>query len=206
MKILCFDTETTGTPVDQASLERQPHICQFAAIVYTYDSTQRRFEEVYRIDQLVKPPISMPKDVIAIHGITDQKVADQPAFSVVAEKIFQLFQKVDIAVAHNIKFDLLMLDNEFKRYRPDLLNYLPNYTYDTMEETRDLCKLQGNSGNYKSPRLSELHQFLLGKDFSFAHNAIYDVEALARCVKVLLDKKLFQPKEVIKKTEQTSLF
>ncbi len=207
MKLLCFDTETTGTPVDQAPLERQPHICQFAGIVYEYDNSLRRLEEIFRFDQLIKPPISMPQEVIAIHGITDAKVATAPIFAEVSEKIFKIFRNVDVAVAHNISFDLLMLNNEFTRYRQDLLDYLPDYTYDTMEETRELCKLPGKTaGNYKSPRLTELHQFLLGKDFSGTHNAIFDVEALGRCLKVLLDKNLFRPKKIEKKVEQGSLF
>jgi hypothetical protein len=58
----------------------------------------------------------------------------------------------------------------------------------------------------------ELHQFLLNESFQEAHNAEKDVEALSRCVKVLLQQGLYQPvleaKTVspLQTSEQISLF
>lgn len=210
MKIIIFDTETTGIPMREAALDAQPYVTQFAAIIYDFNPLTRVFQEVSRYDQYIKPPISITSESSRITGITDETVANSPAFKVVTPSIAKLFAECDIAVAHNLEFDRFIMAIEFERAGIST-NFLPPQIYCSMERTRDLCKLPGRSGGYKAPRLMELHQFLLGQSFQEAHNAIKDVEALARCVKVLLTQGFYQPTaeaQVIRQTEivQESLF
>lgn len=192
MKIIIFDTETTGLPVREGDLAAQPHVIQFAAISYEFNPQTRHLQEISRYNQLIKPPISIPAESARITGINDQVVANMPAFASLAGEIQRLFSVSDIAIAHNIEFDRLILSNEFQRLGLPI-NFLLTETYCSMERTRDLCKLPGRSGGYKAPKLMELHQFLLGERFEEAHNAIKDVEALGRCVKVLLSQGYYQP-------------
>jgi DNA polymerase III epsilon subunit-like protein len=212
MKIIIFDTETTGLPKQDAPLEDQPHIIQFASLTYDFDPLTKRFTESARYNQLIKPPVAIPAESTRVTGITDESVSGMPVFAAAYNDIAALFQEADVAVAHNIEFDRLMLANEIKRLGKtgDLM---PGEIYDSMEQTRDLCKLPGRSGGYKAPRLMELHQFLLNESFQEAHNAIKDVEALARCVKVLLQQGFYNPKPssktaapVVAQAEQASLF
>ena len=213
MKIIIFDTETTGIPVKEGkNLEEQPHVIQFASLTFDFDNFTKRFTESARYNQLIKPPVAVPAESIRISGITDELVKDMPNFAQVYEDIRRLFAEADIAIAHNLEFDRLMLEIEIKRLGKSG-DLMPPETYDSMEKTRDLCKLPGRNGNYKSPRLMELHQFLLNESFQEAHNAIKDVEALARCVKVLLLQGFYRPEPRAKKTEnatsaaeQSSLF
>jgi DNA polymerase III epsilon subunit-like protein len=192
MKIIVFDTETTGFPTPGQPLEKQPYLCQFAAIVLEYNPQNKAIIELSRTDILIKPPIAIPAECTNIHGITDAMVANQKTFSEHAPALLGLFRSADIAIAHNLIFDQQLIEFELERAGLDK-KFLPAQIYDSMKETKDLCKLPGRNGNYKSPRLMELHQFLVGQPFQEAHNAIKDVEALSRCVKVLLEQGFYQP-------------
>jgi DNA polymerase III epsilon subunit-like protein len=211
MRITIFDTETTGLPKRDKGLEAQPHVIQFASMTFEFDPASRRFIEADRHNQLIKPPIAIPEESTRICGITDETVANAPSFAEVSEKIIEIFAKSDLAIAHNLNFDREILENEFERLGKNK-NILPANLYDSMEGTRDLCKLQGRSSGYKAPKLMELHQFLLNEPFEDAHNAEKDVEALARCVRVLLQEGIYQPVLIAKSssteqdTEQISLF
>lgn len=192
MKIIIFDTETTGLPVREGDLSAQPHVIQFAAITYEFNPQTRHLQEISRYNQLIKPPISIPGESSRITGITDSHVANAPSFAALAAEIQGLFAASDAAIAHNIEFDRMIMAFEFERHGLPT-NFLPAEIYCSMERTRDLCKLPGRSGGYKAPKLMELHQFLLADRFDQAHNAIKDVEALGRCVKVLLSQGYYQP-------------
>lgn len=208
MKITIFDTETTGLPVREGNLSDQPYIIQFASQTFDFDPQSKRFVEISRYNQLIKPRCPISADSIRITGITEAMVMNQPTFAQVSDQILAIFQNSDLAVAHNITFDQDMLGFEMERMGLPK-NCLPANTFDSMEGTRNLCKLPGKV-SYKAPRLMELHQFLLNESFQEAHNAEKDVEALARCVKVLLQNGLYQPvlqsTPVAAAAEQGSLF
>ncbi|PIR55420.1 hypothetical protein COU74_01000 [Candidatus Peregrinibacteria bacterium CG10_big_fil_rev_8_21_14_0_10_36_19] len=195
MKIIIFDTETTGLPSTQLELEKQPHVCQFAAIIYECDGYSLR--EIRRINHLIKPPVSIPQECVYVHGISDEKVANSPSFSEVADIIVEAFHGSDVAVAHNISFDEQVIQAELKRLNYGI-DFLPSQTFDTMKETKELCRLPGrNPGTYKSPRLLELYQHLFGTHFEGAHDAMYDVEATGKCLAALLSKGIFKPQEPV---------
>jgi DNA polymerase III epsilon subunit-like protein len=209
MKIIVFDTETTGMLNPSGNIEDQPFVIQFAAITYEYNPRTSEMHELSRYDQLIKPPIAIPAQSSQIHNISDEMVQEAPVFEAVADEIQELFKNSDLAVAHNLEFDQTVLDAEFVRAGLGR-DYLPKQLYDTMKETKPLCKLLKSNGNYKSPRLMELYQFLFGEVFSDAHNAINDVEATGRCLEKLLKEGYFVPvvdgAPRIVQTEQISLF
>lgn len=212
MRITIFDTETTGLPKRDMPLSEQPYIIQFASQTYEFDPATRRFMEVERYNQLIKPPIAVPEESTRISRISDETVKNSPSFAEVAPRIIEIFANSDLAVAHNLGFDQEIIGNELERMGQSK-NIYPATVFDTLEGTRHLCKLPGKNGNYKAPRLMELHQFLLNESFAEAHDAEKDVEALARCVKVLLQQGLYQPVLIQKEesnstatVEQASLF
>jgi len=96
-----FDTETTGT---YASRDK---IVEIAA----YDPVRgRSFEE------LVHPGMMIPKEVIAIHGITDEMVASAASFKDVGQRFLDFCDGNVALIAHNLDtFDLPFLQNEMKR-------------------------------------------------------------------------------------------
>lgn len=100
MKIIFFDTETTGnTPSD--------YLCQLAA-------KERGVTEPI-VNALYKPLKEIPIECMMIHHITNKMVKDRPAFKDVAEysAIKNLFESPDtICVAHNAQFDEQILKND----------------------------------------------------------------------------------------------
>lgn len=192
MKIIVFDTETTGLPTNTDDLDLEPYICQFAAIVYEYNGSIWHESEV--MDVLIRPLIPIPLVATALHGIHDEDVADKPVFSEVVDQIIEAFQKCDVAVAHNLSFDQKIIEIELSRLgRPK--QFLPGQTFDTMNESREICQIPGKNGNFRAPRLMDLHQILLGEKFEKAHNAINDVRATARCLQELAARNVFKAEE-----------
>jgi len=201
MKVIVFDTETTGIPSAQLDLENQPHICQFAAVLWECDPVNKKMDELLRFDELIRPPIALEYDSVAIHGITNKMLEDKPAFAEVADRIIELFHRADVAVAHNIGFDKTIIQYELQRLNRSG-DFLPEQIFDTMLASRDLCQLPGRHGNFKAPRLGELYQFLFAEQFANAHNALADVLATSKCLEELLRREIFVPEE----SAQDSLF
>lgn len=194
MRLIIFDTETTGLPNSSEDLKTQPYVCQFAAMIVEYNASAGTFEEVEKIDQLVRPEIPIPLMATSIHGITDEMVAEAPVFAEVADTFIDAFQTADVAVAHNLPFDQRIIEIELARMGR-AKQFLPSQTFDTMTETRDLCQFPGRNGNFRAPRLMDLYQFLFEERFDRAHNALNDVRATARCVEALAEKGIFQAEE-----------
>lgn len=194
MKIIVFDTETTGLPLPHAELVNQPYLCQFAALLLDCNLENGVFRAEAKYNQLIKPPVPISSECSAIHGITETMVADKPAVGAVIDDILSLFYRADIAAAHNLGFDQKLVELELERLGR-AKSFLPPQTYDTMKETRDLCRLPGRGEDYKPPRLMELYRFLFGREFESAHDAMIDVLATAVCLKELYNRKIFRPAE-----------
>jgi DNA polymerase-3 subunit epsilon len=131
MRITIFDTETTGLPKREGTLQDQPHVIQFASQTFEFDPLTRRFVEVDRYNQLIKPPVPVPAESTRISGITDEMVAACPVMAEVMPRILEIFRNSDLAVAHNLSFDREILENELQRLGISR-NFLPPTIYDTM--------------------------------------------------------------------------
>ncbi len=169
MKIALFDTETTGLLKPEITdLNKQPYITEFYAC-----KIDEEFNLLDDIETYVKPPISIPEEVIRISKITDEMVKDAPIFPHIYSTLARFFTGVDIIVAHNLPFDIGMLHNELRRIDKVTQFPWPRYQICTVEKT---MHLRGHRLN-----LAKLHQLALGKPFKDAHRAKQDVHALVRC-------------------------
>lgn len=93
-----LDTETTGTG-------HQDRLCQLA---YKLDTGEV-------VNELFKPLLPIEIEAMSVHHITNEMVADKPAFkdSPEYQKLVNLLDDNDsILVAHNAKFDVDMLIKE----------------------------------------------------------------------------------------------
>lgn len=93
-----LDTETTGT-------EKDDRLCQLAYKLETGEI----------VNQLFKPPLPIKIGSMCVHHITNEMVADKPAFksSHDHQKLVDLLNDdKNILVAHNAKFDVDMLEKE----------------------------------------------------------------------------------------------
>lgn len=186
MKILVFDTETTGfINKKDPSLEAQPHIIQFAGILWELHDWV--YTEIERKNILIKPPISIPYGASQVHHIYDIDVQNAPMMHEQIDEIMDFLSRADAIIWHNIEYDEDMIKVELRRLEK-LHLYGPDQVICTMKTTVDFCSIQWNWLRFKYPKLWELHKKLFWEYFSWAHDAMIDVEATQRCF-LELEKK-----------------
>ena len=195
MKILVFDTETTGLQEKGASIydkSKWPYIVQLSYILYDLSTNSALIEDNY-ID--IDGSIAISQESYNIHHISREILDVQGINIVEALKAFNKYLKeCDIVVGHNISFDkrLIFVEcfrNNVKQYFTDFKDNVMHHKaeYCTMKNTAEFCKLERltatNQTYYKNPKLSELYAILfpneqLPKDL---HNSLVDVAMTLRC-------------------------
>lgn len=169
MNIVIFDTETTGltkpTPTDIAF---QPFMTEIYAC-----KVDENFDFIDDIDILIKPPISISKEITKITGIDDEMLMGKPSFYEVYPVIREFFCGVDAIVGQNVEFDVSVLYYELFRHDLEKKFCWPE---------RHICTIE-SSHHYKNKRLNlqKLHEELFGVGFEDAHRAKNDVMATTRC-------------------------
>ena len=68
---------------------------------------------------LVNPEMTIPEEVIAIHGISNERVANEPTFKELAHHVYDMMKDSDLAGYNSNKFDIPMLAEEFLRAEID---------------------------------------------------------------------------------------
>jgi len=169
VKVVCFDTETTGLVENRTrALERQPEIIEFYGCVASLVTGKVSYE----VDVLIKPStMPLEEHTTKITGIKTEDLTEAPSFGEIAPQIEDLFSRAKVAIAHNATFDRDMLEIEYQRLGRVLT--LPSRLLCTVEQTNHI------KGHRLS--LSALHEHLFGEVFSGAHRAKEDVRALLRC-------------------------
>lgn len=167
MNILLFDTETTGLIKPRVTpLNKQPEIIEFYGL-----RIDEKGDKIDELELLIKPEGPITAEITGITGITKEMVANSPQFYDVAGKIREFIQTSDEIVAHNLKFDMGMLDLEYRRMG-EILKYPEKKT----------CTVEKNMWiKGRRLKLIELHFLLFNEPFESAHRARNDVMALARC-------------------------
>ncbi len=185
---LFFDTETTGLPNNYNApiedLNNWPRLVQLAWVIYDENAEQK-----IGANYIIQPEgFIIPEQASRVHGITTERANEEgrPLIKVL-EEFAGVVGDSKLLIAHNMDFDEKIIGAEFlrKNISHDLFN-TPRFC--TMRESTDFCQLPGNFGDYKWPRLSELHTKLFGENFENAHDALTDVNACARCFFELIDR------------------
>ena len=195
MKVLVFDSETTGLQVKGASIydkSKWPYIIQLSYILYDLSINSVLIKDNYiKLDS----SITISQESYNIHNIS-REILDAQGINIVdALKDFNECLKVcDIVVGHNISFDKRLIFVEcfrhnvkqyFTEFKDNVMIQKPEFC--TMKNTNEFCKLERLSATnkvyYKHPKLSELYEKLfpnepLPKDL---HNSLVDVAMTIRC-------------------------
>lgn len=174
MIVLILDAETTGFSVPLAKLEAQPSVIEIFMALVNLKSGQ--IPKTY--ETLIKPPAPLSdkpapnsrKTISEITGITNDALADAPAFKDVSKIIFDWIERAPAVIAHNLAFDSSMLDLEAER-----LGY-------KIKWPRKICTIEQTIA-IRGYRLSlaNLHSELFNESFTGAHRARKDVEVLIKC-------------------------
>ena len=196
MKVLVFDTETTGLPSEKfASIydsKSWPHIIQLSYILFETDNDQILTIENDYIN--LPENIVISKGSIDVHGI-DRKKLNKLSTLTIQEALYKFINFVkecDLLVGHNVSFDKRMVLVECIRNK---IQGNLKKTYCTMKEGKEICniRIQDSCGEtfIKSPKLIELYKHLFDSQPKNTHNAIIDVLLCLRCfVEMYLHKDI----------------
>ncbi|MDF2577481.1 MAG: hypothetical protein K0S74_965 [Chlamydiales bacterium] len=156
LRPLYYDTETTG---------RSPESDRIVEIAF-YDPI---LDRTYL--SFVNPERPIPAETTAIHHITDEMVADAPTFKQITEELIKFCEGETVLIAHNNDaFDMLFLQNEFKRAEVPF----PNWKFlDTLKWAR---KYRPDLPNHRLQFLRETYAIPENQ----AHRALDDVIVLSR--------------------------
>ena len=185
MRILFFDTETTGLPANEnapiSQLENWPRMVEFAGILADEKGGLVRFSS------LVKPDgFAIPEASTAIHGISTQRALDEGMrCTEVLSAFAAMVDEVDALCCHNAPFDVATVLAEALRY--DFPVNLKG-VFCTKEQSADLCCIPSKSGGYKWPKLKELHEYCFGWEHENQHSAFADAEATMKCFFALRER------------------
>lgn len=205
MRVLVFDTETTGLPkskiMNPDMLNLWPHIVQFSYVIY--DTALNDIVESKDAIVKIKDGITIPEDSIKIHGVTNE-ISQKNGISIefILNEFFYHLRNVDLLVGHNISFDINMIkvellrfiyeansyisENESRAYKFNL-HFLTNYKniYCTLHESINLCNIKAidkfGKEYIKFPKLLELHQKLFESTPNNLHNSFNDILITLRC-------------------------
>jgi len=125
---------------------------------------------------LVNPTIPIPIEAIKIHGITNEKVANEPTFKELAPQVYQILKDSDLAGYNSDRFDIPLLVEEFLRARID---------FDM--KNRVSIDIQTIFHKKEERTLSAAYRFYCKKTLENAHSASADVKATYEILKAQLD-------------------
>jgi len=163
--ICFFDLEATGTSVTKDRIVE-------ISILKIYPDGERESRT-----WLVNPEMQMSDEVIAIHGISNEKVADKPSFKELAHRVMDMIKDSDLAGYNSNKYDIPLLVEEF--LRADI----------PFEMGKRVAVDVQNIFHKKEQRtLSAAYKFYCGKELINAHSAEADTEATYEILKSQLDR------------------
>lgn len=178
---VAFDTETTG-------LWAPSHrIVEIGAVKFRLSDDQ-----VETFQQLVNPGRKIPEEVIGIHGITDNMVAEAPAIDNVLEMFIRFCTADSILVAHNAPFDISFMSCELERVD---MTFGENRILDTVDIYHRM-----HSGLESYSLLSLAKQFKITENQN--HRALSD----AQIVRQLLIHALTNADEINNENDLTERF
>ena len=107
-----LDTETTGMNQGAGPVFQGHRIIEIGCVeVINRRLTGRTYH------QYINPMQAIDEEAIQVHGITNERVANEPVFSQIAQEFIAFIDGAEI-VAHNAPFDVSFMDHEFSMLQP----------------------------------------------------------------------------------------
>lgn len=190
---LFADTETNGLPDFKLPADHpsQPRMVQLAMVlIETHDDDLGipAHTELAAYEGIIKPDgWTVPDDVAAIHGLTTAICEERGV--PVREALDRFNSFLDQAaefLTFGVLFDSKILRGELRRAGlPDRFGEKPEAC--VMRAATPVCKMPPTNAmmaagrkTFKTPKLGEAHQILLGAALENAHDAMADVRGLIR--------------------------
>ena len=126
---------------------------------------------------LVNPTIPIPEQSTAIHGITNEKVANEPTFAELAPHVYNMIKDSDLAGFNSDRFDIPLLAEEMLRAEVD---------FDM--KNRVSVDVQTIFHKKEERTLSAAYKFYCNESLENAHSAEADTNATYEILKAQLDR------------------
>lgn len=163
--ICFFDLETTGIEVAK---DRIVEISIFK--VFPNGTTESK-------TWLVNPTIPIPPQTTAVHGITNEKIANEPTFKELAPIIYAMIKDSDLGGFNSDRFDIPLLAEELLRAGVD---------FDM--KNRVSVDVQTIFHKKEERTLSAAYKFYCNSNLENAHSAEADTMATYEILKAQLDR------------------
>lgn len=160
MREIVLDTETTGLDPYQGH-----RVVEIGCVELINRIPTGATYHVY-----VNPERDMPPEAEAVHGLTQQFLADKPLFSEVVEDLIAFLGDAKLVI-HNAGFDLSFLNAEFERCRKTVLGR------DRAIDTLTLARRRHPGGPNKLDDLCA--RYGIDNSRRTKHGALLDAELLA---------------------------
>jgi len=154
-KPICFfDLETTGVNVAKDRIVE-------ISILKVFPNGNKESKT-----WLVNPEMEIPPQVIAVHGITNEKVANEPTFKELSKEIFTMIKDSDLAGFNSDRFDIPLLAEEMLRAEVDF-------------DMKNMVSVDVQTIFHKMEKrtLGAAYKFYCDKDLEGAHSAEADTMA-----------------------------
>jgi len=165
-KPICFfDLETTGVSITSDKIVE-------ISILKVFVNGEENLKT-----WLLNPEMTISPQATAVHGITNEKVSDQPTFKMMAKQIFNFIKDSDLGGFNSNRFDIPILAEEFLRCGID---------FDM--KNRKSIDVQTIFHKMEQRTLTAAYRFYCGKDLTNAHSAEADTIATYEVLKSQLEK------------------
>lgn len=180
-KPICFfDLETTGTNIVK------DRIVEIAILKVFPNGNKQQFS------WLVNPEIEIPDEVVAVHGISNEKVVNEPTFKALSKTIYDLIKDSDLSGFNCDRFDIPLLVEEFLRAGIDV-------------DLKKMLSVDVQTIFHKMEQrtLSAAYKFYCDKQLENAHSALADTEATYEVLLAQLERYSDLPQTVSELSEFT---
>jgi len=185
---LIIDTETTDKQTSGDYKLNTARVLQLSMMV-----CNERLEMVDLKDYIIKQ--NAPINKYVPHNITEEISRKKGLdFAKIVNELRACLRQTTHILAHNARFDILMLKSELHKIGEfDLINEInTKIVVCTMQETMRIVQSKNKKGHLKQPKLAELYKFATGgAEMENAHDSKFDVIGLHTAIKALYDNGKF---------------
>lgn len=204
VRVLIFDTETTGRPkhfgAPEDDLNNYPYLIQYCGELIEVDLEDlSKYKVIYSINCLVRPeregkPIKIEEGAFKVHGITEEQAElEGNDISHIAMIHQGMCNTADFIVAHNYQFDRGVIVSELLRLGIQNTAKRGCMAFCTMKYSTNILKIESsNHKNFKFPSLKELYKYYTERnldDDHKAHDAQGDVNATVICLMQMINNE-----------------
>lgn len=181
-KPICFfDLETTGTDICKDRIVE-------ISILKVFPNGNKESKTF-----LVNPEMPIPAETTAVHGITNEKVANEPTFKELSNQVYAMIKDSDLAGFNSDRFDIPLLAEEMLRAGLD---------FDM--KNRVSVDIQTIFHKKEERTLSAAYKFYCGQTLENAHSAEADTNATYEILKAQLERYDDLPQDMKPLSEYTT--